>query len=329
MSKRYRRGFTLIELLVVIAIIGLLVALLLPAVQQAREAARRSQCANHLRQLGLACHNYYDVHQMFPPPVQTPIYTFSLQARVFPYLGAEAVFESFNFDLGLRAGANAPVRVENSSATRTVVDYFLCPSDTGKTLVLEPDSRPTNYVGNAGSGENDSGSFFNADGVVFRRSTIRMADITDGLTKTALLSESVVGNGQSSPAGSPQRDPLRQYIHLGNKFPPDEPPVEPRPSASNCDPLGSFDWQGNRNASWAMGRMDMSLYNHFYLPNDKRPDCLHTHKRGWKAARSLHTGGVHVLTCAGDARFVANTTSLSVWRALATRAGDEIVASAL
>jgi len=321
-----RCGFTLIELLVVIAIIAVLIALLLPAVQAAREAARRAQCINNLKQIGLAVHMYEGIQGCFPPASQGPIYQFGPLARLFPHLEQTALFAAFNFDLGLRAGGNAPLRPENATAAGTWVATYLCPSDGNNQRILDPQYRPTNYMGNAGTGVPDDGNFLNpaADGLIFVSAVVRFADVTDGLSNTAAFSESLIGDGINVPAGSPLQDVRVRYLHLGMEQPPTT-----RPSLSNCglNATSPFPWRGDRNYAWAIGRMDTSLYNHFFTPNDRRPDCYHTHVRGWKAARSNHPGGVNVLMADGSARFVKDTINPVTWRALATRNGGEVISA--
>jgi prepilin-type N-terminal cleavage/methylation domain-containing protein/prepilin-type processing-associated H-X9-DG protein len=319
-----RRGaFTLIELLVVIAIIGVLIALLLPAVQSAREAARRAQCVNNLKQIGLATHMYSDVHAVFPPATQGPVYQFSALARVFPYLEQASLFAAFNFDLGLRTGGNSPVRPENLSASRTVVAVFVCPSDPFGRSVIDPQYRPSNYVGSAGGGTLDDGSFLMplCDGLIVGSGTVTLATVSDGLSNTAMFGESLVGSGTNGGAAA-TIDARRQYIHLGNE----QPPVA-RPSEANCGVGSSFAVRGDRNYAWAIGRMDTTLYNHYRAPNDARPDCYHTHVRGWKAARSDHAGGVNVGLADGSVRFVKTAVALPAWRALGTRSGGEVVSA--
>jgi prepilin-type N-terminal cleavage/methylation domain-containing protein/prepilin-type processing-associated H-X9-DG protein len=318
------RGFTLIELLVVIAIIGVLVSLLLPAVQSAREAARRSQCLNNLKQLGLAVHMYMDAHTTFPPGSQGAMYQFSPLARIFPYLEQSALFAAMNFDIGPRVSSNGPIWPQNTTVTRTVVSVYLCPSDPNSSNVFDPDQRPYNYMGNSGSGTKDDGSTIppDADGVIFVSAVIRPAMVRDGMSNTALWSESVVGNNQNLPAGSTSRDVMSQYIDLGE----DVPPLT-RPNAANCGPSSSFPISGDRNFGWAIGRTDGAIYNHYLLPNDPQPDCFHAHIRGWKAARSAHSGGVNLALCDGSVRFVKNSIASNVWRAVATRAGNEAISA--
>jgi prepilin-type N-terminal cleavage/methylation domain-containing protein/prepilin-type processing-associated H-X9-DG protein len=318
-----RRAFTLIELLVVIAIIGVLIALLLPAVQAAREAARRSQCVNHLKQLGLAMHMYTDAWGCFPPANLSPVHQFSPQARLFPYLEQAALLAAFNFDLGLRSGGNSPVRPEQLTATQIVIDVFLCPSDGMNRAILDPQYRPGNYVASMGTGVPDDGNFLSpiADGLCFVSGVVRMADVRDGLSQTALMSETLVGGGVGLPAGS-QGNVKRQYIHLGNEQPPTV-----RPSQANCAIGSPYPWRGDRNYGWAIGRLDSALYNHYLVPNDQLPDCYHTHVRGWKAARSEHAGGVNLLFGDGHVAFTKDAVALPVWRALASRSGGEVLSS--
>jgi prepilin-type N-terminal cleavage/methylation domain-containing protein/prepilin-type processing-associated H-X9-DG protein len=318
-----RRGFTLIELLVVIAIIGVLIALLLPAVQSAREAARRMQCTNNLKQLGLAVHQYHDIHGVIPPCSQGPVYQFSVLARIFPYLEQNALFQSLNFDLGLRANGNAPIRPENTTATQAVVAVFLCPSDGSNQRVIDPALRPFNYMGNAGSGLADDGATIppTADGTIFISSILRFANVSDGLSQTALFSESCVGSGMPG-SGDAALNVRGQHIDLGDAVPP-----LVRPTPGNCGPATSFPIGSNRNYGWAVGRTDGPLFNGVLLPNDRRPDCFHAHIRGWKAARSYHPGGVNLLFGDGHVIVIKDSIQEAVWRALLTRSGGEAISA--
>lgn len=204
-----RRGFTLIELLVVIAIIAILVALLLPAVQQAREAARRSQCKNSLKQIGLALHNYHDVHNTMPPgyvsrgvsstdPASADTALgFSWGTMILPFMDQTPLYESFNFSLSAEEATN----LANGQAT---IATFRCPSDPSQERFRMVDSGGTtiqvngsdlelptaNYVGIIGYGSlsmtpgNPMGK-----GVLYRNSKVNFRDITDGTSNTILAGE--------------------------------------------------------------------------------------------------------------------------------------------
>src|SRR5688572_30214591 len=151
-TTRHRSGFTLIELLVVIAIIGVLIALLLPAVQAAREAARRAQCTNNLKQIGIGLHNYHDANDALPWG-QGPLgwNDWSSLSLMLPYVEQRAMFSALNFDRRDAAGNDYadPGRSENRTVIRSTINVFLCPSDdTGRLGNAEG---KTSYGGNAGS----------------------------------------------------------------------------------------------------------------------------------------------------------------------------------
>ena len=200
-----RRGFTLIELLVVIAIIAVLIALLLPAVQAAREAARRSQCINNLKQMGLALHNYHDAIGTFPmsyaarvPFVNGATDTapgWGWGTMILPQLELSTVYNAANFGLAVESA-------QNSTVVRSIVSTYLCPSDpmpggpfavansSGATVAM---MAPTSYAACVGNDLADSTTGLNNDGigngVMFRNSGIRIAGITDGTSQTIVIGE--------------------------------------------------------------------------------------------------------------------------------------------
>jgi prepilin-type N-terminal cleavage/methylation domain-containing protein len=336
-----RKGFTLIELLVVIAIIAILMALLLPAVQQAREAARRAECKNNLKQLGIALHNYESTHRTFPPnlvPGGTN-YRYSagnwgVLAYLNPYLEQTAVYNLMN----LNAPTYAPVSPfdiadpNNRIAAGTIVPLFLCPSDRGVSVSSGygvANLAPTNYVANQGTGLNVTpagnrhGSPYDADGVFFADSRVRIADITDGTSNTACMSESLLGDGAESASGpTPPADVQRVYAWLS--------PVDTMSDAACASP-SLWNLQRRRQFAWYSGEIRCASYNHYYIPNVNTWDCVSNAPSlgftaiGWKAARSQHEGGVHLLLCDGSVRFVSENINGPTWRALATRAGNEII----
>lgn len=198
-------GFTLVELLIVLAIIGVLVALLLPAVQAAREAARRLQCQNHLKQIGLALQNYEGISRCLPGARTGTPHLWSGSAQILPHLEGNAVFDAIDFKY-------SPLQAANAAAVRSIVPTYLCPSDSPDRL--HPNFGPNNYVANAGTGVQSAGSFRPEDGlqdgVFFDRSAIRFAQVTDGLSNTAAYSETIKGTGADSTGPAPQ-DAQRQY----------------------------------------------------------------------------------------------------------------------
>ncbi|QDV49071.1 DUF1559 domain-containing protein [Gimesia fumaroli] len=208
-TRNTRRGFTLIELLVVIAIIAILIALLLPAVQQAREAARRSQCKNNLKQIGLALHNYHETHNIFPPGwigVQPGVGAnveygsgWGWGTMVLPYLDQTPLYNKLNFNLDINNPAQPAGLIDQ---TLTV---FRCPSDPAdNTFDLEEEGNPGNvlaklavgnYIGVFGSDELDdcetvpAGTACKSTGLFYQNSNTRFRDITDGTSQTLFVGE--------------------------------------------------------------------------------------------------------------------------------------------
>ena len=184
MKPRIRSGFTLVELLVVIAIIGVLVALLLPAVQQAREAARRSSCKNNLKQIGLALHNYMEAHGPFPfayvNVADTPGWGWG--TMILPFLDQNPLYEAMN--VRDRDFSGVP-----TDQTRTALVIYICPSDTGPIVNTQRGGHAkSNYAGVFGSEEIESWNQ-RGNGVFFINSSMRMRDITDGASNTFAIGE--------------------------------------------------------------------------------------------------------------------------------------------
>lgn len=307
-----KSGFTLIELLVVIAIIAILIALLLPAVQQAREAARQTQCKNNLKQLGLALQNYEASHQVFPPGTLGFPWVFSAQAHMLPYLDQANVKNNLDFDNPPLTFGFLPEGAENEEVAKEKVPLFLCPSD--REVVPGSDFAGINYVCCTGSGLVNDGASAEADGVIFVQSSIRFRSLVDGVSNTVVFSESLLGNGQDLTGPTPD-DARRQVIEL-----PDGTPT----TATAC--AAGANWSGQRGSKWINGHFADTLYNHFYEPNSPLPDCNNGfHNHALIAARSMHRGGVHIGLCDGSSRFVSENIDLQIWRALSTRDGEEVI----
>jgi prepilin-type N-terminal cleavage/methylation domain-containing protein len=310
-----QRGFTLIELLVVIAIIAILVALLLPAVQQVREAARKAQCQDHLHNLVIAAHNYEGALRTLPPGTLGFPYVFSAHAQLLPFVEQAGLKNLLNYNVPpLTFGGTYPQAAPNEAAAANAIDLFLCPSD--QEGVPGQAFGAINYPACAGSGTVNNGSSTAADGVIFTRSKVRFADITDGTSHTAFFSESVQGDGSNSAPAGP-REQLRRTIELAGG-------TATTPAACGA----ATTWSGARAAKWINGHYADTMYNHYYGPNSPTPDCNNGfHNMALIAARSLHPGGVQVALGDGKVRFVTENVDLNTWRSLGTRSGGEVTGS--
>jgi len=330
-NRAQRHGFTLIELLVVIAIIGILIALLLPAVQAARESGRRAQCTNNLKQLGIALQNYADVYKVFPagslsavyggdPTIPPNFYRWSSLAQMTPYLELTALHNAINFNIPLYGGPNQGYQVfaANVPAVSTIVPSFLCPSDAG-----QPNDNyigvvfgPTNYAGNMGSGIN-GGTEYNTDGLFFMNSHIRFADVRDGTSTTVAFSESILG---LPTVGTPP-DPNTIYAYVAGS------PI----TVANCAAANMYNVDDPRGFAWCNGEVRCTLYNHAYPPNSNLLDCIGYDPNtqftdtGWRTARSWHPAGVNACFTDGSVRFIFNEVNLRIWLGISTRASKEAI----
>jgi len=310
-SKSLQRAFTLVECLVVIAIVGLLVALLLPAVQTAREAARRVQCVANLRQLGLALHQYEVNHRMFTPemlPTQATWTRNFTSGLVFllPYAEQSALYNSINMTFANSEGPDFPL-VDNRTARNTRVTLFLCPSDSEPTHL-------NSYRFNQGRfGYRTDRPFDGPFGLGFIPSS---ATITDGLSQTAFLSERISGSFASA-GYEPARDIKYPEGKIPGRF------VNDGDFIPSCIAWPDATWDVAAGRYWMFSGATNGDYNHDGPPNDRRPTCLGFLGRGLNPPRSHHPGGVNVLFGDGRVGFIANFTDPKVWTALGTsNSGD-------
>lgn len=341
---RARKGFTLIELLVVIAIIAILVALLLPAVQQAREAARRSQCKNNLKQFGLAMHNYHDVTGMFPRMAIGPTAegaagdgwrTYGAHAMLLPYMDQVSLYEELQsaIDANARACCGGPDAEGLTNVETFVIPAFRCPSDS------PPVDRQdwTNYA--VCTGANKSWGFGPLSwetGIHNRRQPVRVADIADGTSNTISMSELVTTDQGGAPGT--QAD-LARVRDVGNQSNSNGDPSAWQPDGSGVTLAMVQTWgaaaasagiNGNRvGERWYRGQPSRTAFNTLLTPNSEFPSATfhcggcNFDGRGMHAARSKHTGGVHALMADGAARFVGESIDWTVYQRLGDRRDGE------
>ncbi len=341
-----RRGFTLIELLVVIAIIAVLIALLLPAVQAAREAARRSQCINNLKQLGLALHNYHDVIGCFPPgasDMKNGWQQWSPLAMLLPQLEQQPLFNALNFtNTGNSANPN-PGSV-NTTVTGATIAIFLCPSDTDR--MTNPGGH-VNYAMNWGSkayrySAQPCGPFVAADETAV---IVRVQSILDGTSNTAAVSERVKGIGNGWLLGNQNQSteqldttkPDSDVMSLAATADSNNPQTSPLyyQACLALSPLGQVASTGITGGMWHTVLNGNVCYTHVMPPNGQ--SCGYgsinntgvdgNHAQGALTATSRHAGTVNVLFLDGSTRSVKSTVAVPVWWALGTMAGSEVVSS--
>lgn len=330
-----RAAFTLVELLVVIAIIGVLVALLLPAVQAAREAARRMSCSNNLKQCALALHNYHDTYRRFPGLGERSITSFSIQARLLPFAEQTNLENLIDFRQPLFVGGHSRMALNpvQARAARTVVSMLRCPSDGtmdiyGKYFTT-PD-RPLaggNVVACIGSGAGtDYDIRYPTDGLFYYRSACAFRNIQDGTSNTVVMSETLLGNHRETRGPRPE-DAQRQLGQMSRSLRPNRGRpglagiTNPNLAAvlSRCT-----SWSGRRCAGWIVGKPYTTMFHTYMSPNTPVPD-LYSMGIGFFAARSNHPGGVNAALADGSVRFIAETINIRTWRALGSCAQAEVL----
>ncbi|MCA9241325.1 MAG: DUF1559 domain-containing protein [Planctomycetales bacterium] len=353
-----RSGFTLVELLVVIAVISVLIALLLPAVQSAREAARRTQCKNNLKQMGLALLGHHDAYGYFPVNQtasgagsggECAAGFYSWHARVLPFLEQSAVYDSIDFSANMSdaCGSGAPISAQhpNATAAAMVVQTFLCPSDgvTGGNHVVMGDANPAsdNYAANAGwpvmasglEGERPTPGTYN--GLIsltnpgqraawHDRGPVRIRTVTDGLSQTAAVAERLIQTA-SSLSEVETSDPRLQSFHVTSSAPRTLPQMAAAgtPGATHADARES----AFLGRAWISGWSPTGpTYMHLMPPNTNNVHFTAADENGNVAVTpsSNHPGGVNVLMGDGHAHFVNDDVDPVTWWAIGSRNGGEL-----
>ncbi|GAA4438172.1 DUF1559 domain-containing protein [Bremerella cremea] len=307
-----RTGFTLVELLVVIAIIGVLIALLLPAVQQAREAARRMTCSNHQKQLGLALHNYHDTHRVFPPGVfadglndslNTPPHSMSWMPVILPYLEQAALHDQLSQYFTTRNSSGFP-----SALMNTKIETLMCPSDpnrgqtgevhgTGEPVPDFNDGFHGNYLLCHGNEEITTTTDNAASGMFFYLSKTDFSSVTDGTANTVMAAEILLV--PSNITG--KRDWRGRYYR-----------------ADHLSSIVSTRLPPNTTASDKCRTCQGSPTSPSYAP------CAQDTNTQVIYSRSMHPGGALMTLMDASVHFVPETIDTQTWRDLGTRAGGEV-----
>jgi prepilin-type N-terminal cleavage/methylation domain-containing protein/prepilin-type processing-associated H-X9-DG protein len=324
-----RHGFTLIELLVVIAIIAVLIALLLPAVQAAREAARRSQCVNNLKQLGLAVMNYESANGCIPPTSNNTAVPagvgatndFSFKVRMLPFLELATHFNALNQSFLAETNPGP-----NSTIHATQVKTFQCPSDGNDPGSPTGD---TNYPNNVGltraiAGSSSTGPL---DGPAYKmgqapeNSTVTLASITDGTSNTAVFSEWVKGRNSGLT-----RPGLDQVFYVGFAETPGKTVLQYQQSCQTSKTIA----YAQKGIDWLLDTCGKGgCYSHIMTPNKKAcwygPGDNGNTDTTVVGTSSNHSGGVNVGFLDGSVKFVKDGVSNANWWGIATRAGGEVI----
>ncbi len=356
-----RRGFTLIELLVVIAIIAVLIALLLPAVQSAREAARRTQCVNNLKQIGLALHNYHQAHNVFPMGCSSGMWSavgvyqtkqnLSYLALMLPFLEQTQVYNSINFNWGCEDSTTVLCYVINSTGTNAQIKAFICPSDPNAGVPDHNNTTNTNnyyacvgttmtwgLIGQQAPWANMNVPTMNmpSTGLFTWMASYGIQNCTDGTSNTIATSEAAVGTQNEQPGGrliglQGVQIPFTSMLYDASSNPPVTLSIIQLCNQAYASKSSSYvDLQ--RGENWAHGSMAMAMFNTVVAPNaynDQWTHCgLNASSRAVLSnADSYHPGGVNCGMADGSVKFIKDSINQPTWWALGTKGNGEVISS--
>jgi prepilin-type N-terminal cleavage/methylation domain-containing protein/prepilin-type processing-associated H-X9-DG protein len=353
-----RRGFTLIELLVVIAIIAVLIALLLPAVQSAREAARRAQCSNNLKQLGLGMHNYHTANNTFPLGGTYAAYyvgynigwgSWSAQALMLGYLEQTPLYNAANFSwaVGTSPGFNI-----NSTVSAAILSVFVCPSDgispvrpsTGSLSCWQWTGTTNNYLGSMGTTTAYGGVGSDTTGVFTQGGKVYgVKDITDGTSNTIAFGESLVGDGTIQTVKWRDGPVIATPAQAGALYDISTNPTGVLADLQACalglqnQNTATTGTQNQKGFRWAQDDGGFGLFNTIVPPTSTQYPfawCAMGRAKGsnasdgpYQCTSSNHPGGCNFLFADGSVHFLKSTIAIKTYWAIGTRADGEVISS--
>jgi prepilin-type N-terminal cleavage/methylation domain-containing protein/prepilin-type processing-associated H-X9-DG protein len=367
---KVRRGFTLIELLVVIAIIAVLIALLLPAVQSAREAARRIQCTNNMKQIGLAMHNYHTSIGTFPCGISMNPQTsgkptsfanwnsWSAESLMLGYMEQTPLYNAANFSWGPYPTGNAMTPI-NTTVTNTVIKAFLCPSDPnsggGQNADVAWGGNTNNYAASFGTDTTGGNYAWQCTALPYNNQApmgcvgmfgwavaYGVQHCTDGTSNTVAYAEWLVGDGKAPSSsryrgnmnaddGSANTYALNALTNLANI----QTALQTCATTFANPTVGVGNISDYKGWRWSLGAIGFASFNTVQKPNDTVGGCCSAcgGNESWlnggyaMGAASSHPGGINVLFSDGSVKFIKSSIGQTIWMALGTRNGGEIVSS--